>query len=425
MSSAARYALVATVVAAVAGFVPSLADDAAKFKLKPGAAGKLCLECHVDFQDTIKMPSVHTPVKTGQCAGCHDPHASEHGKLLEETPDKICATCHGTMIPEGATSAHEAVAAGNCVACHDPHASPNKYNLVRAGNDLCLGCHDDVKRSLAAAQNHHAPVDRNCLGCHDPHASKSSPSLLVKSVPSLCLGCHKPDQPGFAKAHMGYSVDKSNCASCHDPHGSSNKGILWASVHEPVKNRMCAQCHGDPVPGTVPTAKRAAPDLCAGCHNKLFTEIASRNVAHWPVLSGRACANCHEPHASKSSGLLRAAPKRLCGSCHSDTIARQDRSVTKHPPIDDGECMSCHTPHASDRPFLFAGANQLEVCGTCHDWQQHSSHPLGDKAVDMRNPNLRVDCESCHRSHGTAFPHFAHADTKGDLCTQCHTQFTR
>ena len=95
------------------------------------------------------------------------------------------------------------------------------------------------------------------------------------------------------------------------------------------------------------------------------------------------------------------------------------------PPIDDGECMSCHTPHASDRPFLFAGANQLEVCGNCHDWQQHSSHPLGDKAVDMRNPNLRVDCESCHRSHGTAFPHFAHADTKGDLCTQCHTQFTR
>jgi len=45
--------------------------------------------------------------------------------------------------------------------------------------------------------------------------------------------------------------------------------------------------------------------------------------------------------------------------------------------------------------------------------------------VDKRNPNLQLDCESCHRTHGTAFKSFAHYDTKGELCTQCHIQYTR
>ena len=36
-----------------------------KFKLKPGAQGKLCLECHDAFKEKLKNPFVHTPVKTG------------------------------------------------------------------------------------------------------------------------------------------------------------------------------------------------------------------------------------------------------------------------------------------------------------------------------------------------------------------------
>jgi predicted CXXCH cytochrome family protein len=51
---------------------------------------------------------VHTPVKAGDCADCHDPHASEHGKLLEAEPERICAKCHGSMVPDKANSAHAA-----------------------------------------------------------------------------------------------------------------------------------------------------------------------------------------------------------------------------------------------------------------------------------------------------------------------------
>jgi predicted CXXCH cytochrome family protein len=420
-----RAAVAAVIVAcAVAVAAPARAQDEAKFHLKPGAAGRLCLGCHVEFQDIVKKPFVHTPVKSGQCAGCHSPHAADHGKLLADSPDAVCATCHGAMVPAGAKSAHDAVAEGRCVSCHDPHASPNKANLIRAGNDLCLGCHAEMKSSLESATHRHAPVDRNCLGCHDPHASKDATSLLVKASPSLCLDCHKATQPGFAQAHMGYPVAAADCTSCHDPHGSGNRGILWANVHQPVLNRMCSQCHGEPARGQV-TVKRAGSDLCRGCHNDLMLEIGSKNRVHWPLLDKAACGNCHEPHASRTAKLLAAPQKQLCGSCHPDSLARQDRSVTKHPPVNEGECSVCHSPHASDATFLLATADDRQTCGTCHDWSGHSAHPIGESAVDQRNPNLRVTCESCHRSHGTAFKHFAHGDVKGELCMQCHTWISR
>ena len=66
----------------------------------------------------------------------------------------------------------------------------------------------------------------------------------------------------------------------------------------------------------------------------------------------------------------------------------------KHEPIDDGSCTACHSPHSSDNALLLEEADLNELCGTCHDWQRHSSHPIGDEVIDPRNPNLALDCSS-------------------------------
>ena len=55
------------------GIVMSAGAQENKFRLKPGAQGKNCLTCHVEFQDKLKLPSVHTPVKSGECVSCHNP----------------------------------------------------------------------------------------------------------------------------------------------------------------------------------------------------------------------------------------------------------------------------------------------------------------------------------------------------------------
>jgi predicted CXXCH cytochrome family protein len=420
-------ALAAAVLAAVwlpCGAAPPDAGDAA-YRLKPGARGKACLACHAEIAEALAQASVHSPVRAGRCTDCHDAHATSHGKLLAAAPEEICGTCHADVAPPSARSVHDVALAGQCSACHDPHASPNPSMLVEAGNVLCLGCHADLAQALEAAEFKHSPVERSCLGCHDPHASADVEFLLKKDERTLCGSCHQPDRDFFVKAHRGYPVGKSRCTSCHDPHGSSSRASLWATVHPPVASGLCEQCH-EPATSADPLAVKATGvDACRPCHGEVVGRTLTARHTHWPVVEGRGCLNCHGPHATPVDGLLRDAPEELCFGCHAGTGVRQARTETKHPPAEDGQCSACHDAHASDATFLLVGKDVTETCSTCHDWGQHSSHPIGEGVVDPRNPNLIVDCESCHRSHGAAHPHLAPFDTNMELCVQCHASFRR
>lgn len=405
-------------------FIFSPAYSQNRFKLKPGATGKICLTCHETFQEKLRSPSVHTPVKTGECTGCHNPHTSSHGKLLTGDPNTICYNCHEAVAPEKAHSVHKAVLDGKCVKCHDPHAAKNKFNLIKAGNKLCFECHKALGDTVAKAKFGHAPVEMGCLTCHEPHASLTSDNLLKKDVSSLCAACHKTNSSIFRKQHLNYPVANARCTSCHDPHGSDKPAILFAHVHMPVANKMCKQCHEKPTASTPLKIKKAGFELCRGCHNDMVNETFDKERVH-PLLFGEAgCLGCHSPHAAKQKGLLKGSMADLCGTCHADTIKRGERSQIKHDPVVKGDCTVCHSPHASDHIFLTT-ASVIDLCGSCHDWQRHSTHPIGEKVVDQRNKNLTVDCLSCHGSHGTDHKHMIHFATTTDLCIQCHKKFKR
>jgi predicted CXXCH cytochrome family protein len=414
--------LAAWVSAALAGLAVA-ADN--PFRLKPGAAGKLCLDCHADVEAVMALPHVHTPVESGACADCHDPHASSHGKLLAESPERICLECHDDITADGLVSSHDLVLAGNCATCHDPHGSENPSNLIRAGNDLCRECHAELAASVASAKFGHPPARDDCLSCHDPHGSTTARSLLRQLEPDLCVDCHDATGGQFRSRHLGYPVEAGRCTSCHDPHGSDQGSILWANVHRPVGNRMCDQCHGAADSQTALETKREGLDLCRGCHSELVNQTFNAGHVHWPVVDKKGCLNCHAPHASAENGLLTQPMKPLCEGCHRDIAIRAERSVAKHEPVEAGECTSCHDPHAGSSPLLLASSNTIELCGNCHDWRQHTAHPLGEDAVDTRNPNLFVDCVSCHRTHGSPHDHLASFDVKADLCVDCHETFRR
>lgn len=407
------------------GLLLSGGNAAAKtnsFKLQPGAEGKLCLNCHTTFEDKLKSPFVHTPVKAGECIGCHNPHASAHGKLLAERGNDVCLKCHREIIPAGARSVHEA-ARGNCLQCHDPHAATNKFNLPKTGNDLCFSCHKEFGEALKKVKFKHNPVEKGCTACHSPHASAGAKSLLKEAPPGLCLKCHKTDKPSFAKQHMNYPVGKARCTTCHNPHGSNQGSILYDNVHKPVANKMCNQCHVDPSSPSPFATKKSGYELCKACHSTMINDAFSKKKLHWPLADRKGCLSCHNPHASPEKSLLKAPMIEACVTCHADTIARQARSQTKHPPIEKGQCTACHSPHASDNAALFKQASVVELCGTCHDWQKHSTHPLG--GTDPRNKNLTVQCLSCHRAHGNENKAFLHFSPVSEMCTQCHTQYKR
>jgi predicted CXXCH cytochrome family protein len=414
-----------------------------KFKLKPGAEGKLCVSCHAEFEDKLKRKFVHTPVQGGECSGCHNPHTATHGKLLDAPGGTVCVKCHESVIPAKSASAHRVAIEGNCAKCHDPHASDSKGNLVQAGNALCLSCHKAFGEALAKVKFKHTPVDGGCLSCHEAHASEKAPHLLKSSVPAVCLECHDPESASFKRQHVNYPMAKANCGSCHDPHGSNTAGLLRDTVHAPVASKRCTQCH-DPATSATPfKTRRPGFELCRGCHTTMMNDTFGKNRVHWPLLDQTGCLNCHEPHAAAQKKLLRVEEARLCGTCHVDTMAMQASLAAKakqeqdalkgkpikgsltHDPVQQGSCTTCHQVHASDHTFLMRQASTVEGCGTCHDWLKHTSHPMGEKHADPRNKNLKLDCLSCHRSHGTGYRHMLTFRTSTDLCVQCHVQRKR
>ncbi|MGV1101041.1 cytochrome c3 family protein [Thiovibrio sp. JS02] len=396
-----------------------------KFNLKEGAKGKNCLNCHDTFEGMLKKPFVHTPLKNWDCTGCHNPHASSHGKFLDAEPGEICVRCHAGILPEKPASIHKVVAEGTCVKCHDPHAASYKFNLHTGGNALCFDCHQAMGSKISAAKFKHMPVEKGCVSCHDPHASATGASLLKDNVPGLCLKCHDSGKLVFQKQHGDYQVATARCTSCHDPHGSSQKGLLYDKVHAPFGKKMCKQCHEQGTAAEPFRVKAEGYRLCLGCHNNMINENLGKSRPHWPMIDRVGCLNCHTPHASAQDGLLKKPMTEVCAQCHGDTVQWLQSVETKHSPVVEGLCTSCHSPHAANQVLLLNRQSVIEVCATCHDWEKHSTHPIGADHKDPRNKNLTVDCLSCHRAHGTPYAKMLHSSSQTEMCTNCHSQFRR
>lgn len=405
------------------------------FKLKEGAKAQMCVECHKDIQDTLKRPFVHAPLKDGECSGCHNPHTSHHGKLLSDDINSLCTKCHKDVIPETYRSIHGVVAEGNCVRCHDPHASDNKFVLLNKGNQLCFECHKDLGDFIETAEYKHDPVEkkRGCLNCHNPHASEDFNFMLKNDAPSLCTECHRTDEKKFAARHMNYPVGDSRCTSCHSAHGSNKRKIIFDDAHMPVVKKECDKCHEGTASQSPLKVTQEGIALCRECHKKEINEIFKKTKVHSPLVDSTACMHCHSPHASRQKNLLKGKIVNICGECHSDTVELQQISINNPEnrnlckPVQEGNCIDCHSPHSSDSPLLIAEESfSFGTCDKCHEWQTHSTHPIGDDIRDPRNDNIAVDCMSCHIGCGTGNnPDMMQFNSTYLLCIQCHTGYRK
>lgn len=192
--------------------------------LRPGSS--LCLECHTEIRDYLATASVdHGALTTdAECVNCHQPHHSAFPKLLDTSVDAICLSCHdssveasdGTSLPAmGAKLSeskflHGPIKEGNCTACHEPHGSDH-FRILRDDYPqvfyapyetdayaLCFKCHDakafevaetetltgfrDGKRNLHYLHVNKDRKGRTCRACHDTHAS-NLPRHLRELIP--------------------------------------------------------------------------------------------------------------------------------------------------------------------------------------------------------------------------------------------------
>jgi DmsE family decaheme c-type cytochrome len=239
--------------------------------------------------------------ETRACESCHGP-GSKHmdsmaaadilnpASMKPAAADRLCLTCHlNQPAHAGRINASHARNQVSCVACHSIHKNgPNGLVPRKPGevNALCASCHADIWASFQRPYKHRLPEGAmSCVDCHNPHGNSTVRTVqaAIGNEPG-CIKCHGDKRGPFAFEHAPVRLE--GCTACHMPHGSSNPRMLTRAEVRFV----CLECHSNlpstslPANGTLGTAPPAFHNLrdarfrnCNLCHQKVHGSNVSRD----------------------------------------------------------------------------------------------------------------------------------------------------
>lgn len=185
---------------------------------------ELCMECHEPIREIVEEAVVTHGALTEdkKCANCHSPHGSDLPVMLADKEVDLCLDCHnepmetesGPIINmkawiENNPERHGPIREGNCTLCHQPHGSqhfrilshrfPRRFYSPFSTEvyELCFQCHeetlvlDELTAALTDFRNgnknlHYVHVNqkrgRTCRACHEVHAG-TKPKRIKDFVP--------------------------------------------------------------------------------------------------------------------------------------------------------------------------------------------------------------------------------------------------
>jgi len=461
-------------------------------------SGTIAARVPVETPTDDTIPSVDDTVF---CLSCHKAHGSAHpdGLIFADGATRLstCRQCHNQADSHYTQTRHGDAAAGvnrltteprgDCAQCHDQHASrddtptggPHPYLLYAANdNQLCADCHtgpgllgifagptvyDGSLHGLAGTMVWPGGVGPRarpagdaglCVNCHTPHGRADGnglvPSLLPVREETGCLTCHDGSGPAatdiasefnkpyrhptaqFQGLHQaGESLPTAfegtnrhaECEDCHNPHDVQSDKVAPLAPNASMRIQGVSRVSvsngaaGSQPVFTFRSADDPAPlleyETCFKCHSSWITTIRAgspdlgllmnpNNPSYHPV---EAPGKGTIPPGAFTTGWS-STDQMFCGDCHGS---------------DDGVTAG---PHGSLHAGLFAspGFRQMnpdELCFTCHDFETYADKDASDivLANSRWNPprgkkghvihfEKDVSCFSCHETHGsTANPY--------------------
>jgi DmsE family decaheme c-type cytochrome len=168
-----------------------------KAQLKTKNDSETCFTCHKS-ERAKSMRTSHHPVREGKigCSSCHNPHDGSQPKMIKaDSVNELCYSCHTEK--RGPFLFEHAPVREDCVSCHEPHGSNHKRLLVNKLPNLCWNCHLTGSGHFGSGDNLStekgvpvapggAPtgfptvnsrfVEKNCKNCHTNLHGSNSPS---------------------------------------------------------------------------------------------------------------------------------------------------------------------------------------------------------------------------------------------------------
>lgn len=155
-------------------------DISPRFQLAKETVIETCGQCHLQKR-AQQMRSSHMPFRAGKmtCTDCHGAHGTVTPTLLKEnSANETCYRCHAEK--RGPFLWVHAPVQESCANCHDPHGSNHEKMLKLATPRLCQQCHVESRhpteprgRSFDQAR---FVFGRSCTNCHPTIHGSNHPS---------------------------------------------------------------------------------------------------------------------------------------------------------------------------------------------------------------------------------------------------------
>jgi predicted CXXCH cytochrome family protein len=235
-----------------------------------------------------------------------------------------------------------------------------------------------------------------------------------------CEECHALDAGGHTYPLL--RTGEALCSHCHQTGG------LGPSQHKAIADEGCTACH-DPhtSSGRFLLIADTVEQTCARCH-----PASGGDHRHWPYAMGQ-CDVCHEPHGagppSDARALLRGwgvgtaraggaegGVDGHCRLCHAETVDAMAGSLYSHRDAE-GSCLACHSAHAASWKGLQRSEPRLGCIG-CHD---DIALAIDGARVSHDAVLIGDQCASCHEPHASANAMMLR-DDHAPVCMNCHSE---
>lgn len=390
--------------------------------VKSTAESDVCMFCHTSHAASPKAPMWNRK-QSGKIYTLYDSSTLDAKPGQPDGNSILCLSCHdGTVAlgntlknPKSMSFAHSMTKRGNLgTDLSDDHPISFIYDSQLASKD------GEIKNPLALEVN---VLDREkklqCTSCHDSHQDLEG-NFLKRSneFSNLCFSCHDKKYWNTSShntstktwngispnpwSHMDKSyktVTENACSNCHDTHNASGKQRLLKRLPE---EDNCFDCHN----GNVAKSNVLSDFIKPYRHN-----VFAYNGIHDPTESDLSktkhieCADCHNPHASNSSG----AQAPLAKGANLGVKGINQSGVKIATAIYEYEiCFRCHADNPVTPEYT---SRYLGTSNTRLDFSPNniSMHPVIEQGKNNNPRGLimpytsssKIYCSSCHSSDGS------------------------
>lgn len=366
-----------------------------------------CATCHIDWMPGLENKNAKPLVSVRPNI------LTKNGNQKISSTKRMCFTCHDGFVNDSrfqfVEGAHE----------HPIGVKPSKsirilkskegavYPLNEDGKLYCGTCHtahgNDWNKSESALFMRSKNVDSSlCIDCHADHVKTSNNNHPMKS--------HKGKIPAelLAARSMFGKKQKVICQTCHRSHLTDNKKLL---VVKSRNSQLCIICHED------------KKQIIKSEHDLTNHKKRTKNAKGQSIAQLGPCSGCHVAHGGTGRPLLATTKNRRKNDVWSQCIVCHSKGGIA------GETVVGKFSHPVDVEI-----SEVNITVQRGKWKSSETNrklkslPLFDKHGKLVDTNGRVQCPTCHDTHGTAgdSKHFLRLNQGSDarLCKNCHIRQT-